>query len=132
MEQMAMRLEAFPLDWCYNCAEYSIKNKSNKYKIFAYLFIQYARQRTQFIQDRMTWKPLGSDAFLVIIKKEVFEEWDLSFYEKEKWVARYYNFLYMLIKEHLITHASVSMKDRMGLAFKDGDLWITVGIKEIK
>ena len=127
MEQIALRLASKPFDWCYPCAEMSIRDKAEKYKIFAYLFIQYATSHKEMILDYTTVESNADEkTFLFTIRKEVFENWDLPFYEHERYMAKYYKFLKYTIKEHFLKYGCTAIDDKIGYAFQDGNLLITV------
>ena len=128
MERVTELLSMHPLEWCWPCARAGIQDAQEKYKIFAYLFLLYANEHKDAIQDATTFEAV-EDTFIITMKKEIFENWDIEFYERERFMAKYYKFLYWPIREHFLKWAQVGLNPKMGYAFRDGDLIITVRCK---
>lgn len=131
MDPVLESLSAHPFEWCWPCARSAISNKTEKYKIFAWMFLQYANEHKEFIMDHTKFLSANDTAIIISIDHEVFEEWDIEFYEQERWMAKYYKFLDYIVKEHILKYTNRGVQGKVGYAFDgNNDLLIATSFRK--
>lgn len=114
-EKYTTVLEMANIDWCFNCAMSALEKKDDKKKAFAWIFIQYARIAQERIKKHIHYE-ISDYTCIIKIDHDVFEEWDIPFFKKEKATARYYEFLTPIFEEHFLNFAAMTTS-KYGYAF---------------
>ena len=128
-ERYTTVLEMANFDWCFNCAMGVLEKKNDKKKAFAWIFIQYARIVQEMVKKH-THYTIGDYTCIIKMDSDIFVEWDIPFFKKEKTTARYYEFLTPMFEEHFLNFAQMTTS-HYGYAFdKEHNLIITCKVEE--